>query len=677
MTERAAIELTGLVQGVGFRPFVHSLATQLDLRGFVQNRGGHVLVDVEGDAAAVSMAAFPPCLACAREYADPSDRRFHAQGICCPACGPRLFAREASQLRREGEAALRLAVDVLAAGGIVAVKGIGGFHLACDARNDTAVAELRRRKRREGKPFAVMLPWPDGQALAATLPAQAGAALLSAERPIVLLDWREVATAPGLHLSRHVAPGTSTIGVFLPYSPLHHLLLADMKRPLVMTSGNRRDEPMACDDAAAEERLGAIADLFLSHDRAILRRCDDSVTRVAAGRVMPVRRGRGQAPEPLTLAEASARTILAVGADLKNAFCFVDDSRAYLSAHVGNLDSAAGFQALADSVAQQSALLKLDPAVIVHDRHPDFLSTGIAGLYPDAERVAVQHHHAHVLSCVAEHRCTGPVIGVAFDGAGLGDDGAVWGGEFLVVEGTRVNRAAYLSYVPLPGGDAAAREPWRMALAHLAAAGLPPSTTCYQAIAGRVPALKVNLVAQLIEKGTCSPPTSSVGRLFDAVASLVGLRDTVEYEGQAAMALEAVATAPGACRYAFDLDTSNEPWRIEAASVIRGVAADVEARRHRGEIAAAFHHALADGVVLTATRLARRTGIRTIALTGGAFQNARLSGATAAGLRANGMYVLEHSQVPCNDGGLSLGQALFALRLLREREFNGETLTCA
>jgi hydrogenase maturation protein HypF len=626
-----------------------------------------MLTSLPFDRANTAMTRFPMCRTCAAEYADPADRRFHAQGNCCPACGPRLVAHDGRQPRATRDEALRLAVGVLADGGIVALKGIGGFHLCCDATSDRALVELRRRKRRDAKPFAVMLPPGEGRALAGVLPPAATTALLSAERPILVIERDRIAAAGLTALSGHVAPHAPGIGVFLPYSGVHHLLIGDLDRPLVMTSGNRSDEPMACDDEQAFEALGSIADLFLTHDRAIVRRCDDAVARAAGDRLMPMRVGRGQAPLPLALAEASPQPVLGTGVDLKNTVCFVSGARAHLSAHVGTLDSPAARHSLTLSVAQLERLLAIEPALIVHDRHPDLGASLLVERYPDAERASVQHHHAHVLSCLAEHGCRGPAIGVAFDGAGLGDDGAVWGGEFLLVDGVRAERVAHLAYVPLPGGDAAVREPWRMALAHLRAAGGAAATARRDAIAARVGAHKAAAVAQLVARGTCAPPTSSVGRLFDAVAALLDLCSVATFEGQAAMALEAAATEAGSCRYRFELDTSPACWTVDAAPVIAAIAADVEARRPAGQIAAAFHDALAEAVADTVGRLASRSGVRTIALTGGVFQNAKLAPAAAAALAARSLDVLEHRRVPCNDGGLSLGQALFGVRLLRQR----------
>lgn len=765
MMQRAAIEVTGLVQGVGFRPFVYSLATELGLRGFVQNRGGDIFVDVEGDAGALvafvdrltlsppptatvdrvqlahlvpanrlqfviagsaaapvagprvppdvatcdhcvaelfdpanrrhrhpfiactncgprfsiirtlpydrantSMDAFAMCGQCRTDYSDPLNRRFHAQAIACPECGPTLLALDKSGRATTGDA-LQLAVRTLLAGGIVAIKGLGGFHLACDATNEAAVSELRRRKGRESRPLAVMVPDASGRRLGAAALAE----LTSPERPIVLIAQSSNTQA----LAGNVAAGSPTVGMFLPYTPLHHLLLHDAGRPLVMTSGNRTDEPMVRDDARAVVELHDIADLFLTHDRRIETRCDDSVVRVHHDRVALVRRGRGHAPSPLRLAEGARVNVLAVGGHLKNTFCLTAGANAYLSPHIGTLDSAAAYCELSDAVGRMSALLNIEPGVIAHDRHPDYASTRFALAWPAATRVVVQHHHAHVLSCVAEHACTEPVIGVAFDGAGLGTDGAVWGGEFLVVEGTQSRRAAHLAYVPLPGGDVAACQPWRMAVAHLNAAYGPTLGTLGDRIATRITPSKLAFVQQMIARGLCSPPTSSMGRLFDAVATLVGLRDVAGFEGQAAMELEAIAAPSTSLAYRFDTMTAHESWTIDAAPVVQQIAVDIAAARPREEISAAFHSAVAAMIASVAVAISRQTGIRRVALTGGVFQNALLSHLAARALVGRGLEVLEHRLVPCNDGGLSLGQALFALRATRANIVNEETIACA
>ena len=774
MVERAAIEVTGLVQGVGFRPFVYSLATALDLRGFVQNRGAHVFVDVEGepgalhafvdrltlesppnaaidrvrrqplalahhqrfviagseatldsgvcvppdvatcdaclremsdpanrryghafitctacgprysiitkmpyDRADTAMGAFAMCAACRAEYSDPRDRRFHAQAIACPRCGPVLVARDRLAIRAHGDAAVALAITVLRDGGIVAIKGLGGFHLACDATSDAAVVELRRRKGREARPFAVMVPDADGRRWAAAAGATTFATLTAPERPIVLMPRSAMESGLGTRISANVADGCPAVGVLLPYTPVHHLVLQGCGGALVMTSGNRSDEPMVCDDHAAIEQLGDIADLFLTHDRRIESRCDDSVVRVAAASVSPVRRARGLAPSPLRLAEEATAGVLAVGGHLKNTFCMAVGRHAYVSPHIGNLETPASYEALGGAVARMIALLNIAPEVVAHDRHPDYLSTRFAMEFPASRRIAVQHHHAHVLSCVAEHQCTEPVIGVAFDGAGLGDDGATWGGEFLVVEGVECRRAAHLACVSLPGGDVAAREPWRMAVAHLAAAYGPGLGPLGDALASRVTSSRLDFVRQMVARGVCSPPTSSMGRLFDAVAALIDLRDAAGFEGQAAMELEAIAAPTTSLSYRFETGTASDPWTIDAAPVIRQIAADVSAGRSRADMSAAFHDAVGNMIASVAGRIARQTGIRRVVLTGGVFQNARLSRHAAQYLAAEGLDVLEHRHVPCNDGGLSLGQALMAVRSVRANAVTEDHIACA
>lgn len=773
MTERATIEVTGLVQGVGFRPFVYSLATALDLRGFVQNRGAHVFVDVEGDSAALhtfvhrltidspghavvdrvqcrpmtpanherfviagsaaiadagvrippdvatcdaclqelfdpanrrhrhpfitctacgprysiitgmpydrarsSMAAFGMCDECRSEYLDPGDRRFHAQAIACPHCGPSLVAGSADGSGDAGAAALARAVVVLRAGGIVAVKGLGGFHLACDATNPSAVAQLRRRKGRETRPFAVMTPDATGRRIAAAAGPAALSALVSRERPIVLMPKAALPDDVRGQLAGNLDAGCPALGLLLPYTPLHHLLLADIERPLVMTSGNRSDEPMACDDEAASQQLEGIADLFLTHRRRIETRCDDSVVRVDGDRISPVRRARGSAPAPILLAETTPVTVLAVGGHLKNTVSLASGGHAYVSQHIGSLESPASYAALGETVLHLSRVLGLAPEVIAHDLHPDYLSTRYA-MDCGAPRIAVQHHHAHVLSCVAEHGWTEPVIGVAFDGAGFGTDGATWGGEFLVVDGIQCRRAAHLGYVPLPGGDAAAREPWRMAVAHLAAAYGDALGPLGESIATRVPADRLGLARQMIARGVCAPPTSSVGRLFDAVASLIGVRDRCGFEGEAAMALEAIATSATPLRYRFEYNTAPMVWTIDAAPVIRGLSADAHRGAAPGHIAAAFHEAVAHMIADVTVRLSRQTGIGHVALTGGVFQNALVRHHAARALDAAKLTVLEHRVVPCNDGGLSLGQALFAMRVVTAEALSGEHTACA
>jgi hydrogenase maturation protein HypF len=774
--ERTTIAVTGMVQGVGFRPFVYALATALDLRGFVQNRGAHVFVDVEGeptaleafldrltssvppraavervtsepampvhyhgfaiatsdaapdaemrvppdvatcdaclaelfdphdrryrhpfiactacgprysivtampyDRANTTMAAFDMCRQCRDEYANPRDRRFHAQAIACLACGPVLSARSlrGAVPPTNGDAALRAAAGILTSGGTVAIKGLGGFHLACDATNADAVARLRRRKGRDQKPLAVMCDVVEGRRIGVAAGARALASLTSCERPIVLVAAELVQRSGSGAIAANVASECSALGVFLPYTPLHHLLLLEAGGPLVMTSGNVSDEPMVIDDDLAVDRLAGMADLILTHDRRIHTRVDDSVVRLSHKVVAPVRRARGYAPVALRLAETSPIDLLATGGHLKNTCCFVRRDLAYLSAHVGTLESAAAYASLQQTISELGALLRIEADVIAHDLHPDYLSTRLARALPAARRIAVQHHHAHVLSCAAEHQCREPLIGVVFDGTGLGSDGAVWGGEFLVVEGVRCDRLAHLAYVPMPGGDAAAREPWRMAAAHLHAAFGADWGPLADALVSRVTASRATVLRQMLDRDVACMPTSSVGRLFDAVAALLGLCDVAAYEGQAAMALEGLAARSASRRYEFDLDVSTQTWRIESAPVIRAIARDMAAGRAAPEIAAGFHDAVAAMIAAVSRQIADATGIRRVALTGGVFQNARLSRAAARALRAGHLEVLEHRVVPCNDGGLALGQALMAVRTMRAEAAGKDMSACA
>jgi hydrogenase maturation protein HypF len=772
MVERKVIEVRGMVQGVGFRPHVYSLASDLGLRGFTLNRGAHLVIDLEGEPAAMrafverlatapparasieridisaatpafhrdlvigaslddgdsirvpldtatceaclaelydplnrrfrypfincrtcgprftivtgvpydrprtTMSGFAMCADCRREYDDPADRRFHAQPIACPRCGPALSARDcrSGDIRRSG--ALQQAVETLAQGRIAAVKGLGGYHLACDATNEAAVLTLRARKRRDAKPFAVMVP-PSAVASALRERGLASRALEDPARPIVLVDREALSDGFLTALTPAIAPGCPAIGLMLPYTPLHHLLLRDVGRPLVMTSGNTTDEPLAFEDDDAWTRLRGIADLFLTHDRPIRMRCDDSVVAATARVASPVRRSRGYAPAPLLLAEHAPEPVLAVGAHLKNTFCMLAGRQATLSHHVGDLGDAVSYASLADGVSHYSRLLGFRPAVVAHDLHPDYLSTRFAEGYPADLRIPVQHHHAHVLSCAAEHCIVDAVIGVVFDGAGLGTDGASWGGEFLVAEADTFVRRAHLAYVALAGGDAAAREPWRMALAHLRAAGGPEAEEGIARLAARVPPRVFDPVARMIARGAAMPQTSSVGRLFDAVASLLEVRDHAAYEGQAAMEVEALARGGPASTYRFELRTSRAPWTLDAAPVVRAIAADVAAGRPRETIAAAFHLALASSIADVAGRIATDTGVRRVALTGGVFQNARLSTAAAHALAENGLEVLLHRRVPCNDGGIALGQAMVAARVLRRGGRAGRGDACA
>jgi hydrogenase maturation protein HypF len=703
--ERRRFRVGGVVQGVGFRPFVYGLATRLRLAGFVLNDGGGVVVEAEGSTDALdrfadalrreapalarvrtidverlapvgesafrieksapgartalipadvatcedclrelfdprdrryrypfvnctqcgprftivravpydrpntTMAGFPLCDDCRREYEDPLDRRFHAEPTCCAACGPQLSMP------------LGEAVSLLRAGAVLAVKGLGGYHLACDAADEDAVARLRARKMRDDKPFAVMTAEPDR--LAALSPDERALLHLPA-RPIVLVRRGRDGLAPS------VAPGTPWVGLMLPYTPLHHLLLHDHGAPIVLTSGNRSDEPIAFDDRDARTRLHGIADAFLAHDRPIHRRCEDSVVRAR----FPVRRSRGFVPGALPLPVAAARPLVAVGAELKSTFAVARARDAYVSPHLGDLDTAEAYDAFRADLALYLDMLDVRADTIAYDLHPEYLATKWA-LDQDAELVGVQHHHAHAAACLGEHGEAGPALALVFDGTGYGTDGTLWGGELLRCDVRDFERVTSLRPTPLPGGAAAIREPWRTAAMQLELAGLP------------IPWQRWSRVR--VSLGLNAPLSSGMGRLFDAVAALLGVRETVTYEGQAAIELEQLAGDTEAAAY---------PWLLgDPAPLVRAVHADLAAGRPRTAIAAAFHESIA---AAAAAACAAAAEPRTVVLSGGTFQNLRLLRSTTARLESQGFRVLSHALVPPNDGGISYGQAVVA-----------------
>ncbi|MEU2232840.1 carbamoyltransferase HypF [Streptomyces vietnamensis] len=783
---RSRVVVRGVVQGVGFRPFVHSLATGLRLSGHVTNTADGVVAEVEGDPADVAafcarlapdapplarvesveatevtagggsgftivpsrrgdavrtlvppdtatcddclaeladpadrrylhpfitctncgprftivtglpydrvhttMAGFPMCPDCTREYADPADRRFHAQPIACPRCGPRLRlvtapdgpARSGADpdvhcASDSGDDPIAAARRMLAAGAILAVKGLGGFHLACDATNPDAVAELRRRKARGDKPFAMMAAdLADIEPLVHLGPLEREL-LTGGVRPVVLLRRRDDARPrQGAAPAGAVAPGSPDLGFMLPYTPVHHLLLglgaADREGPrlLVMTSGNLSGQPIVTDDTEALTRLAGLADAWLLHDRPIHVPCDDSVVRVCDGEQLTLRRSRGYAPLPVALPVEIAPA-LAVGGDLKNTFCLGEGRQAWLSAHIGDMDDLATQLALTSAERQLESVTGVRPGLFAADRHPAYRSTRWAREHAAGRPVVpVQHHHAHVAAAMAENGLDGtrPVIGVAFDGTGYGLDGAVWGGEFLLADYAGFRRFAHLACVPLPGGDAAVRRPYRMALSHLRAAGLAAdhALPCTRACApGELPVLERQLAREL----NCVP-TSSMGRLFDAVSSLAGICQHAGYEAQAAIELEAAALrAPAVAedgRYAFRLGSprTGAPLTADPAPLLTAVVADVLDGTPAAVVAARFHHAVARLVRVVCAAARGETGVETVALTGGVFANTVLSSACAEGLREDGFTVLRHRLIPPNDGGLALGQLVVAARI--------------
>ncbi|MBA4062768.1 MAG: carbamoyltransferase HypF [Isosphaera sp.] len=612
-----------------------------------------VVTSLPYDRERTTMAGFALCPDCRREYDDPADRRFHAQTIACPACGPRLTLLDARGEVVPAADPLAAAAAALRGGRIVAVKGLGGFHLACAAAGPAGVAELRRRKGREAKPLAVMAA--DPASVCDPTPDELDA-LASPERPIVLVRRRG-----GGAIADGVAPGTPYLGVMLPYTPLHHLLLREVGGPLVMTSGNRSDEPIAFEDADAVRRLAGLADLFLTHDRPIRTRCDDSVVRVVAGRLLPVRRSRGFSPSPVPLPFRCPSPVLATGGHLKAAFALGHGDRAVLSHHLGDLDGYEAVREFAAAVADYERLLGTRPAVIAHDLHPDYATTRYAldraAADPAVKLVPVQHHHAHLAACMAENGLTGSVIGVVFDGSGYGDDGTVWGGEFLVGGYSGFRRAGHLRRVALPGGDAAAREPWRVAASHLLDAGQGTDV-----LAGRIDTGTLRRVESLIARGVNVPLTSSAGRLFDAVAAVVGLRTHAGYEGQAALELEGLAAGaePDGC-YPFPVATpADAPLEPDTRPLIAAVAADVRAGVPPARIARRFHSALAAAVATACGMIRDRTGLSAVVLTGGVFLNAVLLAECLDRLGRSGFRAYRHTLVPPGDGGLCLGQLAVA-----------------
>ncbi|MBC9713934.1 carbamoyltransferase HypF [Streptomyces sp. TRM66268-LWL] len=615
------------------------------------------------DRVRTTMAAFAMCAACESEYHDPSDRRFHAQPLCCPACGPTLRLVDAATGRALPGDPVAEAAEMLRAGRVLAVKGLGGYHLAVDSVNEPAVRLLRSRKRREEKPFAVMVPDTSTARRLCEVEDTGLGLLRSVRAPIVLLPRRA-----GAGLAASVAPGCRDLGLMLPYTPLHHLLCAQLARPYVLTSGNLFDEPIAYDEADALRRLAGIADAFLTHDRPIHARADDSVVRVVTGGAHLVRRARGHAPEPLALLSPAQRPVLACGAQLKSTFCLARGRRAVVSPHVGDLKHPDALRSFTDGVAHHRRLFGIDPEVIAHDLHPEYLSTKYAHDLADtwgAELVGVQHHHAHIASCLVDNGVRGPVIGVAFDGLGYGSDHTLWGGEFLVADLTGFRRAGHFTPVPLPGGEAAVREPWRMAVVYLDACG-----------DGRGDGLAVRRrnadrweeVRAVARSGVHAPPTSSVGRLFDAVAALLDLRDAVSYEGQAAVELERCADPSVTGAYVARVRADG---LVHGTDLVREVVADVRAGTPNEVIAARFHNGVAHAVLDGCCGLRETTGLELVALSGGVFQNALLLDRTTDLLRRHGFRVLTHRHIPPNDGGISLGQAAVAAARTREGEAVG------
>jgi hydrogenase maturation protein HypF len=757
---RKAIDVTGIVQGVGFRPFVYRLAQECNLTGFIANTPAGVTIEVQGepdlldrflerlpaeqpplakitslvprdsepqtetafrivssrldappkalispdvaicndclremmnprdrrfrypfinctncgprftiihdipyDRARTSMASFQMCAACQAEYDDPSNRRFHAQPNACWDCGPQIQLLSADGSSCDIAEPLREVARLLEKDGIVAIKGLGGFHLACNARSESAVISLRDRKRRVEKPFAVMLRRIEDVDRLCDVDDAARKLLLSIERPIVLLPRKSDSG-----LAETIAPRNRFVGVFLPYTPLHHLLFSSGKfDALVMTSANLSEEPIAIDNSEAVSRLNGIADAYLVHNRDILLRCDDSVARLAAGRVQMLRRSRGFVPVPVPL-EQESPPILAVGAELKNTICIVRGSEAFLSQHIGDLENLESFHFFEEAVRHLQRILEVHPKVIAYDLHPDYFSTkwALAKEAADVQLVGVQHHHAHIASCMAENHLDGRVIGIALDGTGYGTDGAIWGGEVLLADYADFERAAHFEYISLPGGTAAIHEPWRVALSYLIKHYVKDLGSLDLPFLRGIDERRRQVIQQMIDRQIHSPRTSSCGRLFDAVAALVGIRSTVNYEAQAAIELEMAAhTSTDDGVYPFELIPDENHWQIGTFPLFQAILADLRRQQSVPDISRGFHAGLSAVFVELAEKIRERTQLNRVCLSGGCFHNVLFFQILLNALRAKSFEVYFHSEVPAGDGGISLGQALIAAHRLQ------------
>ncbi len=613
-----------------------------------------IIRDLPYDREKTSMAEFAMCERCGREYHNPLNRRFHAQPNACEHCGPRLRLRVPGGTAID-DADLTKTKELLRRGRIVAIKGIGGYHLACDAMSAESIACLRRRKHRPHKSLAVMFRNIAAVKKFCEVNETEEAELLSAARPIVLLA-RKVTNK---RLPTTISPDTSNLGVFLPYTPLHHMLLQDFDA-LVMTSGNLTDEPIISDEAELPTVLGSIADAALTHNRAVIHKCDDSVLRVVNGQRQFSRRARGYVPNPIRMAVSGAPQVLAVGGELKNTFCLVRDGEAFLSQHIGDLKDYKTYDYFSREIESWKQLMRIEPQAIAYDLHPGYLSTRYATQSPIPRKIGVQHHHAHIASVMAEHDLHEPVIGVALDGTGYGTDDTIWGGEIMVADRCDFERIGHFKTYHLPGGDKGIEEPWRMALSVLSAEGLDEAAT------RRFPSAKRRLVQKMIETGFNSPVTSSAGRLFDAVAAILGLCDVTSYEAQAAIRLESVADPSVTDRYPFVIQTTARPWVLDFGPTIRAILE----QRHQGaavsDISARFHNTVAASVLEACRFLRGQRDLNVVALSGGVFQNTLLLRRAVEALQSRHFRVFTNTAVPSNDGGLSLGQAAVAMERIKE-----------
>jgi len=759
----ASIHIQGIVQGVGFRPFVYGLAQRLELTGWVRNTSAGVELCVDGqdqslneflrcleqelpplaridelaverhstggftsfeiiqsaslpsafqpvspdvsicadclaelfdpgdrryrypfinctncgprftiiqdipyDRPNTTMASFALCTECEAEYREPRNRRFHAQPVACPGCGPQVWLETSGDhaQRQNGDAAIQAGREALLAGKILAIKGLGGFHLACDATNPEAVALLRERKLRVGKPFALMFSDIESIRAHCQVSEEEARLLQSRQRPVVILQRQRTSS-----IALQIAPQQDTLGAMLPYTPLHYLLLTHPHLPpLVMTSGNLSEEPICTTNAEARQRLEPLADAFLMHDREIHTRCDDSVTRVVAHAARFFRRARGYAPDPMRLPFA-APPLLATGPELKNTFCLTRQRYAFLSHHIGDLENYETLSAFEQGIRHYERLFRIQPQAIAYDLHPDYLATRYALERAEAEllpAIGVQHHHAHIAACMAENGLDlqAQVIGVAWDGTGYGEDGAIWGSEFLISGYASFQRLAHLTYVLLPGGDQATRQPWRMALAWLGACGLQWDADLSPVRHAADPTSPIDRLSALrhqLETGINCSPTSSMGRLFDAAAALLGIRQEVTYEAQAAIELEALADAVETGTYVIEIHSNG---LIDPAPLWSSMISELRAGVPLPLISARFHNSLSHLVVRVCQCIRDKTGLQQVALSGGVWQNMVLLTKTVDQLEQAGFSVLQHRQVPTNDGGLALGQAAVAVARL-------------
>lgn len=627
-----------------------------------------IIYTIPYDRQHTTMHTFQMCKACQAEYEEPRNRRFHAQPNACAACGPTVQVLDRAGNPIVSDDAIAMVAQRLAAGAVLAIKGLGGYHLACNALDAAAVARLRQRKQREAKPFALMLPDVATARAFVHVAAAEESLLTSIQRPIVLLRQRPASEHP-LRLPPALAPGYATLGIMLPYTPLHELLLvayrqalpASVPPVLVMTSGNLSDEPIVYRDDDALDRLLPLVDAMLTHNRPIHMRCDDSIVRVVAGAVQPLRRARGYVPQPIEVGFQFAEPVLATGAHLKNTFCLGRGQQALVSHHIGDLENLETLASFTDGISHFARLFDMQPTVVAYDLHPDYLATRYALEQPFAQRIGVQHHHAHIASVLAEHRIEEPVIGVAADGTGYGLDGTIWGGEILLADRRDFTRLLHLRHLLLPGGEQAVRQPWRIAAAWLWQVYGDALLELDLPLVQQLAQLRWRTVQQMLKRGINTPRTSSMGRLFDAVGALVGLRHVVQYEGQAAIELEMCAT-PTSSGYPFDITPPDgaQPGVLETTPLLHALVADVQAGVATATVAGRFHATVA-AMLLAGCRVVReQRGVQRVALSGGVFQNRLLLETLHASLHADGFTVYTNEQVPPNDGGLSLGQAAVA-----------------